>query len=928
MRRSRKNLIITLTFTFILMTLLVIFTAKVVFRTAFSSVQELGDDKTTAITADLENYLETAKSVLWLTADTVDHMVEKGASIDEIIEYITKESTHTEERFDESYTGIYGVIHGTYVDGVGWVPPADYDPTKRDWYLTTVAGKGDVVIVSPYVDAQTGSVIISVGRALSDNRNALALDLTLDGVQEIVEKIQINGYGYGYIVNQDGMVIAHHDRTENGKNYAEMPEHRELFQKVLETDKGNFDTELNGEKCTVFVDEVMDQWHLVIVTKNSELFKAPTYLLFISILINLVVFLLISVFYLVGYSSERKFSARMEEMKENERKKDYEARVLKLEKSAADSANKAKSDFLADMSHEIRTPINAVLGMNEMILHESKEPSTLEYASNIKSAGTTLLSIINSILDFSKIEEGKMSLVPVEFRTADLITELENSISGRAREKGLEFRVEVDESTPSILLGDDVRISQVIMNLLTNAVKYTEKGYILFSVKNLGITDDKVRLLISVKDTGIGIHKEDINRLAVSFERVDEKKNRHIEGTGLGISIVTNLLTMMGSALKVTSEYGVGSDFSFELPVEVVDDSPVGDYKKAQKAHAGNEDDSVAMRAPRARILLTDDNEMNRKVASNLLKLFRIRPVLCSSGEETIQKMQQNTYDILFLDHMMPEMDGIETLDRLQQSSLIKGTKVIALTANAVVGAREQYMSVGFDDYLSKPISLQDLEKALRKYLPADVIEEVEAVKPAEETPTDNPSRNTADDDTPEKMESPAVDLSENTLESRTKDFSEDILEFPAEDHSEDILEFPAENVDAPLSWEEPSASSEDTASDKKLAECVKMGLDVKRGLTYCGDSKEFYLEILHDYGESAAEKSDQLNRFLKDGNLKDYEVVIHSIKSSSKTIGARELFEKARDLEDAAVKEDLDYIRANHEEFMTAYRELADQLG
>ena len=693
MKRSRKNLIITLSVTFVLMALLVIFTSRVVYRTAFKTVQELGDDKAMAITADLENYLDTAKSVLWLTADTVDHMVEKGATTEEIIEYITRESSRTEQQFDSSYTGIYGVINGTYVDGVGWVPPADYDPTKRDWYLLTVAAGGEVTIIPPYVDAQTGSVIISVGRALTDTRNAMALDLTMNGVQEVVEKIQINGYGYGFVLDQEGMVVAHHDRKENGKNYRDLPEREELYRKVKEVGKGNFNLELDGESCTVFVDEVLDQWNLVIVMKDSELYKEPRWLMNASILINLIVFVLISVFYLFGYRKERKISARVEEMKEIERKKDYEAQVLKLEKSAADSANKAKSHFLADMSHEIRTPINAILGMNEMILHESKEEETREYAANIKSAGNTLLSIINSILDFSKIEDGRMSLVPVEFELETLVNGLVNSISERAKAKELEVRVEIDETLPSKLIGDDVRISQVIMNLLTNAVKYTEKGYALLSMKNLGVAEGRCKILVAVRDTGIGIRKEDMNKLSISFERIDEKKNRHIEGTGLGISIVTRLLIMMGSGLKVESEYGTGSVFSFELPIEVADAAPIGQYNVEARGETGMLGDKVTVFAPKAKVLLTDDNEMNCKVAAKLMRLFGIRPEVCHSGRETLDRMKEAkeqgaSYDALFLDHMMPEMDGIETLQALKAADLVGSTRVIALTANAVVGAK------------------------------------------------------------------------------------------------------------------------------------------------------------------------------------------------------------------------------------------------
>ena len=879
MKRSRKNLVITLAVTFVLMALLVIFTTQVVYRTAFSSVQELGDEKAAAITADLENYLNTAKNVLWVAADTVDHMVDKNATDEEIIEYITRESSRTEEQFDTSYTGLYGVIRGNYVDGVGWVPPEDYDPTNRDWYLTTVAAKGEVTIVPPYVDAQTGSVIISVGKALTDNKNAMAMDLTLDGVQEIVENIKINGYGYGFIVNKDGMVIAHKDKDEKGRNYKELPEYKELVAEVENTGKGSFETSIDGEKCTVFVDKVLDQWHLVIITKNSELYSAPNYLLFISILINLVVFILISAFYLIGYRSERKFNIRMEEMKEIERKKDYEARVLLLEKTAADSQNKAKSDFLADMSHEIRTPINAILGMNEMILHESKEKETVEYASNIKSAGNTLLSIINSILDFSKIEDGRMHLVPVEFDTTVMISGLVNSISERARAKDLEFRLDIDETIPSRLMGDDVRISQVIMNLLTNAVKYTESGYVQFSIKNLGVNDGQSRLLISVSDTGVGIRKEDIDKLSISFERLDEQKNRHIEGTGLGISIVTRLLAMMNSELKIKSEYGAGSEFYFELPIEAVNLTPIGKYDHNRSTSIASEQD-INISAASARILITDDNQMNLKVAENLLKLYDIVPTLCSSGAETIQLMKENQYDILFLDHMMPEMDGIETLNRLKQESLVGDTKVIALTANAVVGAKEKYLEAGFDAYLSKPIQLNELGDMLREYLPEGVVSLKET----------------------EPEESPA---------------DEEILEFaPAE--GSDIMNFD------PYARQDYGADVDNALYIEKLKD---IGINSDDGLNYCAGDREFYIEIIHDYVKAAPERIENLDRCLEEGRIKDYGIQVHATKSASKTIGAMSIFEKTRELERAATDGDVNYIRTNHEEVMDEIRELVVKL-
>lgn len=852
MIRNWRNLVVILTVTFVLMALMVVFTSRVIYKTSEEYVIELGNDKTAAITAELENYLETAKSAIYVVSDSVDHMVQNGATNEEIVEYITRESENTTSYFDETYTGIYGVIGGNYVDGVGWVPPEGYDPAQRDWYNTLIEHNGEVTIVNPYIDAQTGNVIISVGRNLSNKYDALALDLTLNSVQEIAEKIEINGVGYGYILNYDGMVIAHKDKNEVGHNYDLTDEQKEMFNKVKSTGKGNFDMEIDGENCTVFVDNVMDQWHLVIITAKSEIFKAQRQQLFLSILVSVIVFTLISVFYYVGYKNERTTNIRMEEMKVNEQRKDYEAKVLKLEKTAADIANKAKSDFLADMSHEIRTPINAVLGMNEMILRKSDDEKILDYASNIKSAGNTLLSIINTILDFSKIEDGKMELVPVEFSVNDLTHNLVNTISERAKAKGLELKVDIDETLPSKLYGDDVRISQVIMNLLTNAVKYTEKGSVTLSIKTKEICDDNLILNVAVKDTGIGIRKEDIDKLAISFERLEEKRNRHIEGTGLGISIVTKLLEMMNSRLEVESEYGKGSVFSFYLKLKIADATPVGKYQDRRSGAVRVTADAQKFISGGAKVLITDDNEMNLKVASNFMQLFGITPEVCTSGEETIRLMREKKYDMVLLDHMMPKMDGIETLEILKKESLVdEKTVVIALTANAVVGAKEQYLSAGFNDYLSKPIEIKELEKMLRKYLPG------------------NP------DDTIQKS----------------------------------------------------SQAQETVISDDPLEALSKLGLHTSEGISYCGGEEGFYFEIIGDYAKAAEKNAEKLTSLKDEDNLNDYRILVHSIKSASKTIGARELYKEAYELEKASGDGNKDYLNNNHDQFVEKYLKLAQNL-
>ncbi|MBO4425828.1 MAG: response regulator [Clostridiales bacterium] len=853
MNNQLKTLILNLTATFILMALLVTYTTMQMYRSSYKHVYELGNDKTAAITADLENYLETARSVLWVAADTVDHMYTEGATNDEIREYLIRESTNTASQFDETYTGIYGVIDGEFVDGVGWIPPDDYDPTVRDWYKDTVAAGGQPLVVSPYVDAQTGNVIISVCKALSNNDNVLGLDLTLTGVQETVEETQIDGNGYAFILNYDGIVVAHKDAGENGKNYSEIADKSELFKEIMETGKGNFEMEIDGKKCTVFVDDVSDQWHLAIVVESDALFRPTRNVLVVSVLVGLLVFALLSTFYILNFRHEHKINMRLEEMKANERQREYEAKVLALEKAAADSANKAKSDFLADMSHEIRTPINAVLGMNEMILRESDDDRILEYSSNIKSAGNNLLSIINNILDFSKIEDGKMALVPVEFATSELMYNLVNAISERARSKGLEFNIDVDESVPSKLYGDDVRIGQVVVNLLTNAVKYTESGSVTLRVKNNGTSDGNVKLRFDVIDTGIGIKEEDLDKLFESFKRIEEKRNRHIEGTGLGISIVCKLLEMMDSKLEVESQYAIGSTFGFDLTLKVVDPEPVGKIDDRRKNVRRERDDTRHIYAPDARVLITDDNGMNLKVAINFMKIFGITPVTCSSGTEAIELVRKDRFDIIFLDHMMSHMDGIEALSVMKQENILNGAAVIALTANAVVGAEEQYLAAGFDGYLSKPVTIEDFEKTLKQYLPEDLI---------------------AGKD----------DISKDDINNKENKYM-----------------------------------TIDTARE--------IGLNVDSALVFAYGDEDFYLELLTDYAKEASDRCAELTSYLEQGNLKDYEILVHSIKSSSKTAGADDLSELARDLEMAAKRGDLDYVRQHHDALVSGSEELTVRI-
>ncbi len=655
-----------------------------------------------------------------------------------------------------------------------------------------------------------------------------------------------------------------------------------------------------------------------------------------------------------------------------------ESAELKTAKIAAEKANQSKSEFLANMSHEIRTPINAILGMNEMIMREEPGEPISEYSRNIAGAGRSLLSIINDILDFSKIESDGIDIIEEPFNFSSTVNDIVNMTMARMGDKKLEFVLRLDPNIPAEIIGDEARLRQIIINLLTNAVKYTHAGMVCLKA---GYTEQEygINLNLTVSDTGIGITEENIEKLFTSFSRVDTEKNRSIEGTGLGLAISKKLVRKMGGFINVYSEYGKGSHFKVTIPLKVKSKEPFirvespeklrvlcyinpdkfGNrkiglsyhklikeagislkirhtvcksfeelkdlYERGGASHifVGKEEyldneqyllsiasktfvtviqnrknavdlpedikciykpfyvlsaayalngkkplqteyrrTDISFTAPDARVLIVDDNTVNLKVATGLMKPYRMTAHTAESGERALEMLKDNSYDIIFMDHMMPDMDGIEAVGylRTRGDEYSLTVPVIALTANAMIGARKTYLDAGFNDYLSKPIDPAALGNIIEKYLP-------------------------------ERLRIPVYSTADNIVVTEKADAK------PAQKPLEIKAPFPPDNIFTP-----------------------------SKGLLYAGGSEEVYREILDIYAKEGREKLVYIRELFEKKEWKKYIVEIHSLKSTSLTIGAVPLSEAAKTLEQAGKSENYALIEEKNDELLEHYSKVLDK--
>ena len=831
------------------------------FGICFSTTMSWGDTKmhreVDTYEHQLSNWVEKQRSILGMFVNLISkhpELMDDYPSAVRFLDGLAKNYTEISVCYMSNPYKEHTVIMNN-----GWESPdPNWRVEKRPWYIDTEKSEDGFSVSAPYYDAQTGLYCVTFSQIVYNDKDeflgVFGIDFYLDRLTQVLGESYTKD-GYAFLVDRNGIIINH----PNSNYQLSMSRMTDIsgteYSNAYTSDKVGIFHDYTGDYVACLAKKNKTSNFTVVVANNWWEIYGNNVLLGIFFVILLVICILI-VNVLINRLLKWQDSVNGQ---------------LKAASDTALAASKAKSQFLAQMSHEIRTPINAVLGMNEMILRESKSNEILDYATNIQSAGRTLLTLINSILDFSKIEDGKMEIMPVRYETINLIDDLVNMTAERAKKKGLELKTEIDSTLPKSLYGDDVRLRQVITNILTNAVKYTHAGSVTLSISGAETDADTLILHVKVSDTGIGIRAEDIEKLFLSFQRLDEEKNRNIEGTGLGISIVQKLLDMMGSKLEVVSEYGKGSTFSFKIAQKIIDKTPLGDYNEHHAKTHEKISGKKFLTAEGAKILAIDDNDMNLKVISGLLKRNKIFPDLADSGKQGIEMVKKNFYHIIFLDNMMPIMNGVETLKKMQREKLLSGkTKVIMLTASAIAGMREIYLREGFDDYLSKPIDVSELEKMLEKHLPADLV----------------------------KFEEEKVEKIVTTEKIEPK-----IAEEPAEVVGED--EFSRKE------------------REKFAATCSDINLET--GLKYCMDSKSFFVQMLTTFTD--AKKADKIQEKYDASDWKNYQILVHALKSTSLSIGAESLSEAAKKLELAAKNKLEEEIRANHDNLMADYKKVREEI-
>ena len=669
------------------------------YRTTKENIHLQGKVNAVHSAKEFDGYLLARKNTVILAGHVVDDLMAEGRPNGDILDYLSAESLSIKKSIDPDYTGLYGWINGEYLDGDGWVPEADYIPTERPWYRETIADDSDITFVQPYLDAQTNTVLTTVGVKLSDGVSVIALDITLSRVQEITEEIARQTPGsFGIVLDDTGHVIAHSDISELGKNYLTESDTlgAALADRLYRENERQFEFRFHGQEYMVFTEKIGTDW-LSVSMINTRSFYAPLK----TILSLLALFMLLeaAVFLSILYNQSVKNLA-----------------IASAEE--AKSANRAKSRFLSHMSHEIRTPINAIIGLDSIALRdESISPRTRDELNKIGASARHLLSIVNDILDMSRIESGRMELKEERFSFQDFLTQISIIVGGQCEDKGLRFVCEKPGPLDDFYVGDNLKLKQVLINILGNSVKFTDApGVITFTVEQIACTEERSTLRFTMADTGIGMDKEFIPKLFEAFSQEDTANTSRYGGSGLGMAITKSFVEMMGGEIHVDSEKGVGSTFTVTVPL--------GRVREAElPADAGEETPEEAPALAGLHLLIAEDQEMNAEVLADLLELEEMSSEWAENGQRALELFGQSEaghFDAILMDMRMPVLDGlaatraIRALDRPDAGTI----PIIALSANAFEEDVKQCLEAGMNAHLSKPVDIERMKKTLGRLIP------------------------------------------------------------------------------------------------------------------------------------------------------------------------------------------------------------------
>jgi signal transduction histidine kinase/CheY-like chemotaxis protein len=598
---------------------------------------------------------------------------------------------------------VYGYINGEFIAGNRWTPPADYAPAERPWYIAAVTAGGAVGYTAPYIDKESGEVVVSAAKLLNggSERGIVVVDIYMNDISAYITNLKVASGGYGMLIDQDFVYIAHPDKTFLGKYAYELnakyaAEYADLEQELIEGVKnysGVALTGYDGRKMETFFRKLEYGWYIGVAVP-VDINDHTSYFMMFVFSVTAIIFILI-----LNYIVTKMNKARMK----------------------ADQENRSKTSFLARMSHEIRTPMNVITSLVEIMLRKNIANDVREQLLIVKQSSATLLVLINDILDFSRMEAGQLQLETRNYNLSSLINDVGNIIRMRIVGKPVELLIQVEDAAPSTLIGDDLRVKQILINLLTNAVKYTQAGRVELRVSVKKKDDAHLILFFKVSDTGVGIKQKDMERLFAEFSRVDTKRNQDVEGTGLGLAIVRNLCKAMGGDITVSSVYEQGSTFTVSLIQEFIDEKSAVEERDPEEQENESRPPFVA---PDAHVLVVDDIDTNLMVVEELLRFYELRIDTCTSGDKALLLVQENFYDLVFMDHMMPGMDGIETTRRIraigEDDPYFRRVPIVALTANALVEYRELFLQSGFNDFLAKPIEVEKLYGILKKWLPPE----------------------------------------------------------------------------------------------------------------------------------------------------------------------------------------------------------------